>query len=265
MYTSKERQDYFNKVINLFKDLSVVGIVQIGSGVTGYYDEYSDIDLMVAVPKPIDKYVNDIYEVLKQMGANFIHEGKFGDEIFLLIPFFENGLEMDISIMPVDLLSVKSPLWKVIYDPQKKVEGKLYELDKIFRENKQPYRITPNIKFQYFYLLRKSLIELKRNNLIGALSHTHLMKEFILEIQILKENKKLHQFKRYQDLDEGFQMKYLSTYEIANNKKEIEKKLIEITNLFLEVYSSLYKIPLNSYADEYMAFFGNDDLIKGGI
>lgn len=84
--------------------------MQIGSGVNGYTDDFSDIDMMVAVNQPVTENKEKIKELLLDLGAIYVHEGMFREDIYLLIPFFENGLEMDISIMPTELLSVQSPL-----------------------------------------------------------------------------------------------------------------------------------------------------------
>ena len=55
MYSSEDRNDYFSKTIERLESSNLVeGIVQLGSGVIGYKDEYSDIDLMVATSKVED-------------------------------------------------------------------------------------------------------------------------------------------------------------------------------------------------------------------
>ena len=117
MYTEKERELYFQEIITQLKAISdVLGVVQLGSGTLGYTDEYSDIDLMVATTENLLEAKKLISTVLINMGTFYIKEGKFSEQIFLLIPFFKNGLEMNISILPIELLNVKSPLWKIQFD-----------------------------------------------------------------------------------------------------------------------------------------------------
>ena len=49
MFIQEERIYYFDKMIKKIESFDLVeGIVQIGSGVNGFSDEHSDIDLMVA-------------------------------------------------------------------------------------------------------------------------------------------------------------------------------------------------------------------------
>lgn len=232
MYTFKEREDIYDNLLDQLILLGIEGAVQIGSGVNGYTDDLSDIDMMVAVNQPVSENKEKIKELLLDLGAIYIHEGMFREDIYLLIPFFENGLEMDISIMPTELLSVQSPLWKVVYDSGGSVLKKMNELNEQFLNKPQPYRTTPNIAFQFIYRYRKAIIDLKRNNLIGALAHIDIMKEFILEIQILNENKKLHQFKQYQLLDESFQKEFLDLYQFDLNKEGIEILLQKTMHLF---------------------------------
>jgi hypothetical protein len=46
MYSSEERELYFHNTINKLTSSHLIeGIVQLGYGVIGYKDEYSDIDL----------------------------------------------------------------------------------------------------------------------------------------------------------------------------------------------------------------------------
>lgn len=55
MYTSVEREVFFINTINKLKMSELIeGIVQLGSGVIGYKDEYSDIDLMVSVSNEVE-------------------------------------------------------------------------------------------------------------------------------------------------------------------------------------------------------------------
>lgn len=237
MYTFKEREDIYDNLLNQLILLGIEGTVQIGSGVNGYTDDLSDIDMMVVVNQPVSENKEKIKELLLDLGAIYIHEGMFREDIYLLIPFFENGLEMDISIMPTELLSVQSPLWKVVYDSDGSVLKKMNELNEKFLNKQQPYRTTPNIAFQFIYRYRKAIIDLKRNNLIGALAHIDIMKEFILEIQLLNENQKLHQFKQYQLLDPSFQELFLELYQTDISIDGIEELLEKTMQLFKDTIS----------------------------
>ncbi|MCU7558523.1 nucleotidyltransferase family protein [Macrococcus capreoli] len=232
MYTSEEREDMFELLLNHLKFIHIKGAVQIGSGVKGYSDTYSDIDMMVAVSGNVAEQKDKIKNILEDMGAKYIKEGMFREDIYLLIPFFDSGLEMDISIMPTQLLSVQSPLWKVIYDADGSVLEKMNELNNNFINKEQPYRTTPDIAFEFVYRYRKAMIDIKRSNMIGALSHIDIMKEFILEIQLLNEKQKLHQFKQFHLLNQAFQEAFLDLYQFDVNLEGIDKLLQKTMKLF---------------------------------
>jgi len=236
MYTEDERTMYFQEITTQLKAISdVVGIVQIGSGTIGYTDEYSDIDLMVATNENILEVKNVIISILNKIGALFIKEGKFSDKIFLLIPFFKNGLEMNISILPLELLNVKSPLWKIIFDQKGNVTKKMTEENDKFVAQQQPYMQSYAIDFEFAYHLRKLNIELIRGNYIYAMKMLDILRDATLNLQILNENKKLHQFKAYHTLQKEFINELEKSYPKNTDKTEILRAAGAITKLFKEV------------------------------
>ena len=116
MYSSEERNAYFIDAIKELESSNLVeGIIQLGSGVIGYKDEYSDIDLMVATSRVEDAEITKklVHRTLSNFNPIYIKEKQFSKDIFLVIAIMQNKLEYNVSIVPRELLSVKSPLWKV--------------------------------------------------------------------------------------------------------------------------------------------------------
>jgi hypothetical protein len=60
--------------------------------------------------------------------------------------------------------------------------------------------------------MKKLYTELKRNNLIYVLKMLETIRDYTLQIEVLNENKKLHQFKAYETLNPGFIRGFLNTY-----------------------------------------------------
>ncbi|MBM6619604.1 hypothetical protein [Bacillus suaedaesalsae] len=215
MYCPEERESYFHRTINALKSSSLIeGIVQLGSGVIGYKDEHSDIDLMVSTNKITDvdeakKYIQTYFSGLEFL---YIKEVQFRENIFLLIAILENGLEFNVSILPTDYLNVKSPLWNVIEDKTGNVSEIMERENKNFTEREFKYFVSDDIGFDFFYAMRKFYTELKRQNLIYALKMLETSRDYILEVQGYNENKKLHQFKAYETLQPAFITRYLQTY-----------------------------------------------------
>lgn len=241
MYSSLERDQYFTEVTSKLRRLEKIeGIIQLGSGMKGYKDRYSDIDLMVAIQGDAHEAKEEIINLLSGMGAFYIKEGKFSEEIFLLIPFYENGLEMDISILPTHLLNVKSPLWQIIFDRTGKVETKMQIENEKFQAQPTPYKLQYDVVFEYYYHFRKLKIEVARGNFVYAIKM--LVRGFTLDVQVLNEKKKLHQFKAYETLDTQFMEAMLKTYPIAIDGEGILKAANGLGDLFLKTLNEQHSI-----------------------
>jgi hypothetical protein len=234
MYSFEERNNYFDNVIKAFGSFDLVeGIVQLGSGVIGYKDELSDIDLMVATSKVENAEITRdfIRDTLKSFNASYIKEKQFSKDIFLVIAIMENGLEFNVSIVPREFLSVKSPLWKVIVDKTGLVKEKMNTENEHFLNKPVKYNVGIDVPFEFVYCALALEKELKRNNLIYALKMLEEMRDFTLIVQALNEDKKLHQFKAYETLNPSFVEAYLSTFPkepTADNLRVSAEKLKEL-------------------------------------
>lgn len=234
MYTVEERSSYFDKVIQEFELSDLVeGIVQLGSGVIGYKDEYSDIDLMIATSRSEKAQTTRdfIRETLKSFDSTYIKEKQFSRDILLVIAIMDNGLELNVSIVPRELLTVRSPLWKVIVDKTGLVTEKMNSENDYFLKQPIKYNVGIDIPFEFVYCALAFEKELKRGNQIYALKMLEEMRNFILIIQALNEGKKLHQFKAYGSLHPTFIQAYLSTFPnetTDDNLKESAEKLKEL-------------------------------------
>lgn len=254
MFYSEERADYFKKIIEKLKSCNLVeGVVQLGSGVNGYNDEFSDIDLMVSTYKTenVEAAKQAVLIVLEEFNPVYIKEKQFNKNIYLFIAFMENSLEFNISILPSELLNVKSPLWKVVVDKTGVVSQKMHTENEIFQNHPDKYGVTSDIAFEFVYCALNMDKELRRNNFIYALKMLENMRAYLLLAQAKNENKKLHQFKSYDTLDPSFISTYLSTYpdEIATEKliaassrlKGIFMEIIE-QSPFITIDQKLFKM-----------------------
>ncbi|REB11027.1 hypothetical protein DVB69_01430 [Sporosarcina sp. BI001-red] len=247
MYSAVEREDYFNRTIRKIESVELVeGIVQLGSGVTGYKDAYSDIDLMVCTSKEVDAHAtkDQIRQALTEYRPMYVKEKKFGVSIFLLIVLLENGLEFNISIAPRDLLSVRSPLWKVVVDKSGDVLKKMNEENVKFESDPVKYDVYSDITFEFFYCIIGLEKELKRNNFIFALKLLDTMRDYILHVEAMNEDKKCHQFKAYETLDSVFIERYLCTFPKALTKDSIADSALQLKELFMECmeFSAVYHL-----------------------
>ena len=161
MYSYEERNEYFVKTVEKLKVSNLVeGIIQLGSGVEGYKDEYSDIDLMITTSQIEDAGAtkNLVYQSFSNFTPLYIKEKQFSKDIFLIITIMENNLEFNVSIVPRELLTVRSPLWKVIVDKT----GLVSENEK-FENKTVKYGLGVDISFEFVYCSLSFEKELNRN------------------------------------------------------------------------------------------------------
>lgn len=241
MYKQEEREHYLNRMIKKIESSEQVeGIIQIGSGVIGFSDENSDIDLMVASTEINNSQTvrGIIKDYFQELSPKYIKEKQFSKDIFLLIVILENMLEFNVSIVPRELLSVKSPLWKVIVDKTGLVSEKMASENAKFEGEPVRYEAGFDVPFEFVYCAMDVDKALKRNNLIYALSTLETMRTYTLYMQAMNENKKLHQFKAYDTLDSSFIQKYLKTYPETISMESLIKVTGKLVQLFQNALSN---------------------------
>ncbi|RBP03589.1 aminoglycoside 6-adenylyltransferase [Rossellomorea aquimaris] len=237
MYTHNERESAFSSTIEKLKSSDLIeGIVQLGSGVIGYKDELSDIDLMLSTPtmEDVEKARGFIRQCFSSLHFIYIKEIQLRENIYLFIAFMENGLEFNVSILPTEKLNVKSPLWKVVVDKSGEVSGKMEIEHERFTTNLNKNDVGDDIPFEFFYSMRKLHTELKRNNVIYALKMLEIMRDDTLHIQAMNENKKLHQFKAYETLSPQFITRFLETYPSEFTSEAVLMASDRLRALFIE-------------------------------
>ncbi|WP_417900185.1 aminoglycoside 6-adenylyltransferase [Bacillus haimaensis] len=237
MYSSEVRDIFFTNTIEKLKSIKLIeGIIQLGSGVTGYKDDHSDIDLMVCTAgvEDVEETKNQVYRSFSDITPYIIKEKRLRENVFLLIVFMENSLEFNVSIVQTDLLRVKSPLWKVVFDKTGMVTEKMNLESERFNQKPVKYPVQDDVVFEFFYSSLKLDKELKRNNLIYALKMLETMRDCTLQVQAMNENKKLHQFKAYETLNPSFIQRYLSTYPDQITAEKVEAAAIILKELFIE-------------------------------
>ena len=104
-----------------------------------------------------------------------------------------------------------------------------------FNAQEKPYMKNYNISFEFAYNLRKLRIELNRGNYIYAIQMLETLRNHTLTLQVLNENKKLHQFKAYHTLQNEFLVKFQKSYPNKIDNIEIADAADVLTQLFQDV------------------------------
>lgn len=236
MYSQEEREWYFNDIVNKLKKTDLIeGIVQLGSGVIGYKDQYSDIDLMISTDDDVVRVKNIVQQSLHDLGTFFIKEVTLRKDIYLLIAFLENGLEFNISVLATKDLNVKSSLWNIVFDRTGQVTEKMKNENEDFIERPVKYAIDEDIAFEFSYFRKKFNTEIKRNNLIYALQMLEEMRKLTLKLQVFNEEKKLHQFKAYETLQPIFIQTFIDTYPNETTKESTIQSADKVRDLFFQI------------------------------
>ncbi|MCT4784006.1 MULTISPECIES: nucleotidyltransferase domain-containing protein [Exiguobacterium] len=236
MYTTTEREIQLQRVLHELQTLpSVQGAVQIGSGATGYQDEHSDIDLMIAARNESDpkEIKQALLEYFMHLSPILIKEKQFAPDIYLLIVFLNNRLEFNISFAPLEKIPVRSPLWRVVYDCDGQLQQKMLQEHARFLEQSVRYDVG-DVPFEFIYASFALDKELKRDNLIYALALLETMRELTRLSQALKEERKVHQFKAYHMLNSQFIAHYLRTFPSSVDTDSIKEAKQALHRLFLD-------------------------------
>lgn len=241
MYTKIEREKAFNDIIKFLKSINLIeGIVQLGSGTKGYNDEFSDIDLMVPCFSVADviHVRSKIQQYFINLGATYVKIKTFKENDYLVIAFLPNNLEFDVSVLPTSYLNVQSPNWKVAIDKTGNVTKKMEVENKCFLNRPIPYRIVEDIDFEFVLCMLRVKTEIKRNNLIFAFKMLDTARDYVLQLQVLNENKKLHQFKAYHTLNQEFVKAVLETYPMEISSQCLNSMYEKLIELFISTINS---------------------------
>ncbi len=212
MYTEKERAKLLIQaatVVSTYPEIE--GIVQVGSGIERFPDEYSDIDLIFSTFLP-----DQISQVRKRLNklftdALYIREKEIEGGMFLYI-FLKNGLEFDVVLLPTQELQVRSSQWKILTDKTGKVLNQMHssQLEEI---DKQAFRDTlVEWEFEIVYALRSILFEIQRGNFLYVISKMGFVRDKLVSLECYYEKKEQHQFKDYRLLDRDFLFRLRATY-----------------------------------------------------
>lgn len=247
MYSALDRENIRKTVIDSLVNENVDGIIQIGSGVQGYNDKYSDLDMMIAYNGDLIDMKNKLKNIYTELGAFYIKDLQLRDNIYLITPFFENGLEINSSLLPIGLLSVKSPLWKIEYDKNGEIYNKMHQENKNYNHNIRENVLEEDDIFDFMYAKRKLHIALNRKDVIHANQMLKMMRDYILNYQVILENKKFHQFKSYKDLNLDFQNEFLKTFPSKIDLDNIEISANKVNMLFEKLVSNIFNESQEAY------------------
>lgn len=235
MYSEKDRNIFCNSILdNIKKSEKLIGVYLIGSASIGFRDIYSDCDFMIAYKK--DYYVsdirNEIINFFDQNNIGYMMERKWTDTIWGISVYMKNGLSTDISFGPLEELKISSNQISIGIDDENMLKK---HLEKCLKNKKAKVIDISKEGWNFMYLMRKIKIALKRKNNIYAYQLLNDARMQVMNIEGFYENKKMHEFKAYNELNKDFLKKINSTIPIDISENEIQKR----SRLLIEIFYNL--------------------------
>lgn len=123
---SEERASTLSQLTELLQAQScVIGLVLVGSGVTGFKDSFSDIDLVIVLEDDCafaSTYATLKELLLKTLNVAYHFETRTTSEDALLLMMLNNYLEIDMHFSKKRALAIKDKAWKILYAPKDDIQ-----------------------------------------------------------------------------------------------------------------------------------------------
>lgn len=237
MYTQEARQALLESIVEFVKCQPVFeGLLLIGSGVQGFTDVYSDIDLMAACTLPKEAEIL-LCRFFEEKGAFYIDHRQWSDSVLGLSAYFEQGLSVDLSFMPGEQIPLRTRQWSCLVSKSKDFDALMEAKSRNISERKEAFS-----QHRFFYALRCMEIALRRGDLIYAEKMLSDARNQLLLFEVQKEGKKTHQFKAYHQLETSFLEKAAGTYPIGLGGAELKKAQKNLLALMEEIVGEIDEI-----------------------
>lgn len=215
------------------KSSAFEGLLQIGSGAVGFTDIYSDIDLMAGCYNTdcVKNAAQQLQQFFTELGACHIENRAWTSTALGMSVYFEDGLSADISFMPTPELPIRSPQFKVIFFKAENFMDVVNAAAKRFTDHSQWYGIDDSIHYRFVNELRYVEIAILRKQFIFADIALGNARQLLLSVETVAEEKKLHQFKEYNNLSQSFLDLLAKTYprnQTYEDMRTAEKNLLAL-------------------------------------
>ena len=247
IFSVQDRQAAFEYVLSAAKECSrIISLVQVGSGATGYRDDRSDLDFVIALDAD-----ESMLEVM-----DFMHR-KIAEEYDIL--FFKQDeprhlqcyvlsdlLEIDIGYGGYENAAAWKPAFKVLYDRSDTVEEKMIRsrewMDDHIYGDKQKKDIASACEAVWVRLMHAA-VAIRRGNLFRAIGELEYVRK--LYIDLLGDRYRLESGlnREIDGLPEDEKDAIRSTFVTGGNPAALWTSLLNLTKL---VYQELegYNVPV---------------------
>lgn len=235
LVTPQERYEILEKLVTVLKeDASVIGVVIVGSGASGFLDVYSDIDLVVVLAD--DRVFISMYQALKailqkEFNVFYHFEQHVSTEDTTLLIMLDNFLELDIQFVKGRVLAVKDKQWTVRYDRHGDLDDRVQES---FSETQMvaPRRIYLRVVERIWQPILKCVAALNRNEIWHALHMLEQIRNETVHLAGINHRVQTHGFTDVDQLPEMFLVHLRHTIPTSTSNVAIRRALRSTVRLF---------------------------------
>lgn len=227
MFKIEDRSEVYKWLIFEIKKIEKVqGLIQVGSGSTGYKDQYSDIDLLLVVEE--QEHVQEVMHQLTRIILIEYPESMFKiyhhhDEVKVGCFFLDNYLELDLGVWTYQMLHGTKPHYRIIYSNLPLEEKLIFsqktiDLEKIYKEHFS----------KLWQFVNDGSISIKRLQYTKANKAIQVIRDMCQEVICLQHDITFDYDKKIDQVDETF----YTLYQYEMNQKAMFEHLKYVLNYY---------------------------------
>ena len=238
MYTAESRQQVLDGVVSAFKkDERVTGVILVGSGVYGFKDEYSDIDMTVVVAGELEQVYADWKKSIYGLFPIVSHfEAVKGSGVYLYGFLLEGFLELDISFQRLKDLYARRPHWKVLDDTSGKIEDHMKEHVRKRKAVNKEKRLRYYLGEIWWYIVHAGFA-IKRKHYVKAMFHIENVRDITITLKGISRGLKTSRDSRFRESDQLSQ-DFISKVSKAQTRSLEEAELVRALTAASELFFS---------------------------
>ncbi len=216
---------------------NIVGFVLVGSGSTGFADEFSDIDVVIVLEDSCD--VNLVSEEWKEHLSNHLPMLGYGmshraENAILHNFYLNNYLEINCCVLPLALLSATKANYKVIWDRTGRMQSLLEITWEQNRKKENLKKCFVEYKSGIWHYVNHAYVALKRNRKWQALSDIEEIRRQAIELHAYRNGLESNRNKDVDGMDDGFRKEIENLLIGDLDLEALKTKLMYATQLFFK-------------------------------
>lgn len=235
IFNIQDRQNTFDFIQKVTKECQkIVSLVQVGSGAYGYYDEFSDLDFVIALDK--DESMLEVMDYMHKKISEKFPVIFFDQDVqsHLQQYFLNNLLEIDIGFGGYDHAAARKPAFKVLFDSSGVVEDKMIKsrewMDEHIFGEKQKTDIKNACNNAWAHLMHVA-VAIKRGNFFRAFGELEYVRKFYIDLLGNRYHLESSLYREMDKLPESEKTAIKSTFVLNETPQALWSALKNLTEL----------------------------------